>query len=121
MQNRVGVTYSTMTEAFNDLCRDLGFDPFQAGKTLVSQDGRRFAKLSWECLEAFGYMRKAKMGRPSVMPEPWKSLIEKAGSVRALAGEFGVASSTLRRWASGEIAMSGPAKKIFAGLKNAME
>jgi hypothetical protein len=55
------------------------------------------------------------MPRPTTLPEPWRSLAEKAGGVWALAEKFGVAESTIRRWAGG-MKMSGPAQKIYQTL-----
>lgn len=49
------------------------------------------------------------MGRPTTLPEPWRSLSEKLGGVQALANALGVRStSTIGRYARGTITPSGP-------------
>jgi DNA-binding transcriptional regulator YdaS (Cro superfamily) len=55
-------------------------------------------------------------GRPSTLPEPWRSLALGAGGVGALADRFGVSPQTVYRWAHGLMAMRGPAKKILDAL-----
>jgi len=51
------------------------------------------------------------------LPEPWRTLAERFGSVKALAEHFGVTRRTINRWANGEMGMSGPAKKLLESLK----
>ena len=68
-------------------------------------------------VQALGYtVKPTRMGRPSHLPEPWQTLVALAGSVQGLATKFDVSPGTVRRWAIGEIAMSGPAKKILNAL-----
>ncbi len=57
-----------------------------------------------------------KLGRPTTLPEPWCSLAAKLGGVKALADAMGVVPLTLRRWATGEIRMSGPARILYMAL-----
>jgi transcriptional regulator with XRE-family HTH domain len=42
------------------------------------------------------------MGRPTTLPEPWRSLAEKLGSVQALADVLLCDVRTVNRWANGE-------------------
>lgn len=56
------------------------------------------------------------MARPSTLPEPWRSLALELGGVQALADALGVTPLTIRRYASGEIKMGGPARKLFEAL-----
>ena len=56
------------------------------------------------------------MGRPTTLPEPWRSLAARLGSVQALADAIGVETRTIRRYANGEIKMGGAARKLFEAL-----
>lgn len=56
------------------------------------------------------------MPRPTTLPEPWRSLAAKLGGVQALADALGVVPLTVRRWGSGEMKMSGPARKLYEAL-----
>ena len=59
------------------------------------------------------------MGRYSELPEPWHSLGlalnsgQRIGLAGALAAAFGVGRLTVRRWASGESPLEGPALQLF--------
>lgn len=57
-----------------------------------------------------------KPGRPTTLPEPWKSLVYHYGGLAKLAAFFGVSSRTIRRWAKTETSIPGPASKILAIL-----
>ena len=56
------------------------------------------------------------MGRPTTLPEPWRSLALRLGGVQALADYFGVTPRTIGRWAAGDMRMSGPARKMFEAV-----
>lgn len=56
------------------------------------------------------------MARSTTLPEPWRSLSVKLGSVQALADAIGVKPLAIRRYASGEIKMGGSARKLFDAL-----
>ena len=60
--------------------------------------------------------QKRKTGRPTNLPEPWKTMVAKVGSVERLAAEFGVTASVLCLWALGRIDMAAPAKALFDRL-----
>lgn len=59
------------------------------------------------------------MGRPTTFPAPWSGLAARAGGVAKLAIALRVNTSTVRRWASGEMRPSGAAQghiNAVAGL-----
>ena len=45
---------------------------------------------------------KRPVGRPVLAPPPWGPLFEKVGGHAKLADKFGVAKSTIGRWATGQ-------------------
>jgi transposase-like protein len=53
------------------------------------------------------------MGRPIKLPEPWKTLAEKAGGVAKLAARLGVDPSVLRRWVHGRTGLTAAAKSLL--------
>jgi len=55
-------------------------------------------------------------GRPSTLPEPWRTLAARVGGVGNLAECFGVDPRVVRYWAHDEKGMHGPSKKIFESL-----
>jgi hypothetical protein len=57
-----------------------------------------------------------KIGRPTTLPEPWRSLAEDAGGVGELAAKFGVSTSVLWGWAHNAHGMGGPAKMMLDRL-----
>ena len=60
------------------------------------------------------------MSRKITLPEPFRSLAAKLGSVQALADALGVTTRTLNRWAKGEHPMGGPAQKLYQILLEAL-
>jgi len=60
-------------------------------------------------------MKQAR-GRPTTLPEPWRSLAEDAGGVGKLAEKFGVKTNVIWGWAHGEFGMAGPAKMMLERL-----
>ena len=56
------------------------------------------------------------MPRPVSLPEPWRSLALRLGSVEALASELHSNPSTIRRWAHQERSPNGPARALIRAL-----
>lgn len=56
------------------------------------------------------------MARPSTLPEPWRSLALKLGSVQALADTLGVHRSAINRYALGQMKMKKSVQILFDQL-----
>lgn len=56
------------------------------------------------------------MGRPTTLPEPWRSLAMKLGGVRALAHALCSDPRTVARWANGDRIPRGPARAMIEAL-----
>lgn len=56
------------------------------------------------------------MPRPSTLPEPWRSLALKLGSVQALADALGVHRSAINRYALGQMKMKKSVQILFDQL-----
>jgi hypothetical protein len=61
-----------------------------------------------------------KMGRPTTLPEPWKSLADHYGGVGKLSEQLGVDASVVRRWAHGKCGMAAPARALLMRLIDEM-
>jgi len=55
-------------------------------------------------------------GRPSTLPEPWRTLAARAGGVEKLARRFDVDPRVVRYWAHGQSNMAGPSKTLLKML-----
>jgi hypothetical protein len=53
------------------------------------------------------------MGRPTTLPEPWCLLVERLGSVQAVADALHSTPWTISRWATGQRAPRGPALALI--------
>jgi hypothetical protein len=60
-------------------------------------------------------------GRPLKLPEPWRTLVVKAGGTGAFAALLGVSYQTVHAWATGRQEMSGPARILFAQVKKRLD
>lgn len=56
------------------------------------------------------------MARPSTLPEPWRSMALKLGSVQALADKLGVHRSAINRYALGQMEMKKSVQILFDQL-----
>jgi hypothetical protein len=61
-------------------------------------------------------VNKKKIGRPNTLPEPWRTLAERAGGVEALGRVFVVTPRAIHRWAHGTYPMAAPHKIVFERL-----
>jgi hypothetical protein len=60
-------------------------------------------------------------GRPLTLPEPWRTLVLKAGGLAAFAAMMGVSYKTVHSWARGTQEMSGSAKVLFSQVKKRLD
>jgi transposase-like protein len=66
----------------------------------------------------------AKIGRPTIIPEPWRSLASKAGGVDELAKQFGVSQRTVYYWIKSGVKKAGSIKvysRLMEELEGAMQ
>ena len=56
------------------------------------------------------------MPRPTTLPEPWRTLAARLGSVQALADALGTAPRTINQWAMGERSPRGTARIAIMAL-----
>ena len=56
------------------------------------------------------------MPRPTTLPEPWRTLAARLGSVQALADALGTAPRTINQWAMSERSPRGTARIAIMAL-----
>ena len=56
------------------------------------------------------------MGRPTTIPEPWRSLAARLGGLQALASALHSDPRTVTRWAAGDREPRGPALALIRAL-----